>query len=100
LFLAVAHGFKVLQTAVPTVEADESRDKTALFGRCHHVPEVLVLGLAVFEGLVIDAAVAGETCLSIGPQQREQVDAPNNTAMLTTPMSGDQFDVPSVWLVL
>jgi len=67
-------------------------------GHQQHLPEVVILGLAV--GLAIDPVVAGDLAVAVGPQQGDQVDAADDLLVLARPVVGDQVDLAGVQLVV
>src|SRR6185437_11819808 len=75
---------EVVQTAVPTVKQHAARLKAACVGGVEHVAEMIVLGVSV--RLVVDAVVAGNVAVAVGPQQRHQVDALDDGVMFTRPV--------------
>ncbi len=89
---------QIVQTTVPTVpEHIGGLQAAAVRGR-HHIAQVFVLGFAT-HGLVIHAEVAGDPGCTLGPEQRNQVDALHHAVMLATPMPRHQLDLPRLGLV-
>ena len=86
--------FQIVQTSIPAIEEDTARRKAPRSGRLQHLGEMIVLGLSV--GFVVNAIVTGQMAVSIGPDQRDQVDALNDGVMLAGPVARDQFHRASV----
>src|SRR5271166_1699193 len=93
----VAYLLEVLRAGVPAVEKHVLRGEAMAAGHQHHLPEMVVLGLAV--GLAVEPVVAGDLAVAVGPQQGDQVDPADGLAMLARPVAGHQADVLGVRLV-
>ena len=72
--------------------------EAAQLGHAEHRQEVIVLGEVVL-GLVIDPVVAGEDAIAVGPGHRDQVDAPDDPAMLARPKAADEVHLLGVMLI-
>ena len=59
---------------------------------------MVVLGLAVF-GLVVEPIIAWGLAVAIGPDQRDQIDPPDDRLVLARPVAADQFDLRGIGLV-
>jgi hypothetical protein len=68
-----------------------------LCGR-EHGTEVDILGQTT-DGLVVEAIVAWDGVCAMTPQQRDQVDARDNTMVFARPVPMDQFNVLSIGFV-
>ena len=64
---------EVFQTAVPTIEGDQTRVEPRLVSRGEHVTKVCILGHTI-DGLVIQAIIAWDGVCAITPQKRDQID--------------------------
>jgi hypothetical protein len=89
---------EVLQGRVPAVKGHAPWLEAAGLGLVEHRPEVVVLGQAVL-ALVVEPVVAGDDPVAIGPDQGDQVDAPDDPLVLTRPVAADQVDLLGVVLV-
>src|SRR6202451_4776698 len=89
---------KVVQAAVPTVEADTLGVQTTLEGGTQLLGEQVVLAVAVV-GLVIDAVVAGDVAIPIGPDQGQEVDALDHGVVLARPVPADQVNLAGIGFV-
>src|SRR5207245_2678639 len=93
----VADLLEVLQAGIPVIEQDVSRGEAPAPGHQEHLPEVVVLGLAV--GLAEEAVIAGDPPVTVAPEQGDQVDPADDLLLLARPVAGDQADVPGAALV-
>jgi len=84
-----AQALEVFQAAVPAIEDHATRLETPPVGVLQHKAEVVILGDL---GVMVDAVVAGDMAVAVGPQQRHEVDALNNGMVLARPVASDEFD--------
>src|SRR6185312_13595347 len=89
---------EILRARVPAIEGDTTWLEAAGLGLLEHRQVVVVPGHAVL-GLVVDPIVAGDDRVTIGPDQADQVDAPDDPLVLARPVTADQFDLLGVVLV-
>ena len=94
----VADLLEVLQAGIPAVEEDGPGAEPAALGRVDHGAEVVVLGQAV-DGLVVDPVVQRQDAVAVGPDQADQVDAPDHRLVLARPVAMDRLDLLGVELV-
>lgn len=93
-----AYGLEVFEAGVPTVEQDITWGKATCFRHVEHGEEVVVLGQAVV-GFVVDPVVTGDASIAVGPEQGDEVDAPDDGVMFAGPVAIDQFDLFGVGLI-
>ena len=93
-----AYQLQVRQPRVPAVKRHQLRLKAALAGLRKHVLKMVVLAQSVL-AFVVEAKVARQTALPVGPYQRNQVDALHHLLMLPRPVSSDQRHVTGVGLI-
>ena len=72
--------------------------EAAGLGPLKHRQEVVVLGQAVL-GLVVEPVVAGYDPIAVGPDDGDQVDAPDDPLVLARPVAADQVDLLGVVLI-
>jgi hypothetical protein len=93
-----ADQLQVVQAAVPAVEGDALRREAPGARRGEHGAEVVVLRQPI-RLLVVDPIVAGGLAVAVGPEQGDEVDAPDDPLMLARPVAGDEGDLVGVGLV-
>ena len=85
------HEFEVGQTTGPAIKSDAAGLEPAIADGREHGGKVIVLGELV--GLVVEAVIAGDRPVTVGPQEGDAIDAPDDFVVLAGPVAGDQRDV-------
>ena len=90
--------FEIGQTAVPRVETDILRGKTALLGGLQHCPEVVIFGQAIIGGIK-QAIVAWDGVRIVTPHEGYQIDPGHDAAMFARPVPPHQRDFARIGFI-
>ena len=96
--LKSADFLEIRQTGVPSIKGDTLGLEAAFVRRVQHLLKVVILGQAIL-GFVIEAIVARNMAVAIGPPQRHEIDALHDAVMFARPVAGDQLDLAGVRLI-
>lgn len=84
--------FQVVDTGIPTVKKNKCRLKSPFCSSIQHISEMVVLGEMIL-CKVVDSVIYGIGVASIGPDQGDQANSPDNFVLVATPLRIDQVDL-------